>query len=381
MSETRILGVGMTRFARQPDRTPEDLAQEAILAALDDAGLRPQDVEAAFVGSAYLGDGTGQRILKDLGIVGVPIVNVANACASGGNAMHEADMWIRAQACEVALAVGVESLSRSLSGGMIPLAEDDLFGGLGLPLPGVYALIGRRYMAEYGATPEDFAMVTVKSRQHAMHNPYAMFQGRLTTIEEVLGSRMISDPITKLMCCANADGAAAVVLGSARAARRAGGTPVIIAGAAMGSGTLRDRIEQWEDEAAARVARQAYEAAGIGPEDVDVAEIQDPFTVAAVVYAEALGLAPHGEGARAFADGRFDVGTSGPAINTGGGLLSRGHPLGATGLAQVHDLVRQLRGQARGNQVEDAKVAVQFNAGGTVFELQSNACLVQVLVR
>jgi acetyl-CoA acetyltransferase len=375
-----ILGVGMTRFARQPQRTVEELAHEAILAAVDDAGIELRDIQVAFVGSALLGDGIGQKILKDLGVCGLPINNVVNACASGTNAMHEATMWIRAGACDLALAVGVESLSRSLHGSLVPLPEEDLAGGHGLSLPALYAIKAQRYMAEYGATARDFAAVSSQARANGSLNPYAMFQLPLT-IEEVLNSGFVAEPITKFMCCANADGASAVIVGSSSAARKVARKTVEIAGSAMVSGLLRDRVEQWSDHGAERAAKAAFAAAGIGPEDVAVAEVQDPFSVATVMYAEDLGLAPRGEGAKRFAAGEYQNGKGRTAVNATGGILARGHPLAATGLAQVHDLVRQLRGEAGPCQVHDPKVALQFNNGGTVMDVEATAFFVNVLKR
>jgi acetyl-CoA acetyltransferase len=374
-----LLGVGMTRFGKMPERKPEDLGHEAVRAAIRDAGIDRRKIQAAFVGSVYLPSGIGQRILKDLGLTGIPIINVENSCASGGTAVREAYAWIKAELCDVALALGVESLSRSLPSGMIPLDLDDLAPAMGLVMPAAYALAARRHMEEYGTTPEQFALVTVKSRSNAGHNPYAYFHQALS-LNEVLASRMVADPITKYQCTINADGAAAAILCSENLARQYTTHPVCIVASAMGSGKLRDRIGDLEDTAA-RIAREAYEAAGIGPEDIDVCELHDAFSVGEVLYCESLGLCPEGEGGRYTQAGQFNINGEKAAVNTSGGLLSRGHPLGATGIAQLAELVWQLRGEAAGRQVDPCRVALQHNSGGGVFDIQTNACVIQILVR
>lgn len=374
-----VLGVGMTRFGKMPERAPEDLGHEAIRAAIRDAGIDRRKIQAAFVGSVYLPFGIGQRILKDLGLTGIPVINVENSCASGGTAAREAYAWIKAELCDVALILGVESLSRSFSSGMIPLDLDDLAPAMGLVMPAAYALAARRHMEEYGTTPEQFALVTVKSRSNARHNPYAYFRQQLT-LNEVLASRMVADPITKYQCTINADGAAAAILCSEKVARQYTNHPVSIVASAMGSGKLRDRIGDLEDTAA-RIAREAYEAAGIGPEDIDACELHDAFSVGEVLYCESLGLCPEGEGGRYTQAGHFNINGEKAAVNTSGGLLSRGHPLGATGIAQLAELVWQLRGEAAGRQVDQCRVALQHNSGGGVFDIQTNACVVQILMR
>jgi benzoylsuccinyl-CoA thiolase BbsB subunit len=258
--------------------------------------------------------------------------------------------------------------------------EADLFGSMGVVWPAVYGLKARRHMTEYGTTPEQLALVAVKNRRHAAQNPKAQFQ-KLVTVEEVLASRPVCDPLTLLQCCPPSDGASAIVLMSEAQARRLGtnGRPTVrIAGSAMRSGVFADQAQMGES-VTALTARQAYERAGVGPADVDTCEMHDAFTVGEILHYEALGFCKPGEGGRYVETGKSAIGGGGVAVNPGGGLLSRGHPLGATGGAQLAELTWQLRGEAGGRQVEGARVALAHTMGGTVYELESNVCAVHVL--
>jgi acetyl-CoA acetyltransferase len=378
MESVVVAGVGMTDFGRFPGRTPASMVQEAARAALADAGVAPKEVEGAFCGTVFGGPGAGQRALKDLGLVGLPIVNVENACASSSTAVFEGVAWVRAGLAEVVLCVGVESMS-GIAGALGP-DEADLFGSMGVVWPAVYGLKARRHMTEYGTTPEQLALVAVKNRRHAAQNPKAQFQ-KLVTVEEVLASRPVCDPLTLLQCCPPSDGASAIVLMSEERARRLGtnGRPTVrIAGSAMRSGVFADQAEMGES-VTALTARQAYERAGVGPADVDTCEMHDAFTVGEILHYEALGFCKPGEGGRYVETGKSAIGGGGVAVNPGGGLLSRGHPLGATGGAQLAELTWQLRGEAGGRQVEGARVALAHTMGGTVYELESNVCAVHVL--
>lgn len=378
MNEVAVLGVGMTRFTKAPERSFEDLGHEAVLAALKDAGVDRSDVDAAFCGTLEAHPGIGQRLLKGLGMTGVPIVNVENACASGSTALREAFAWIRAGLSDIALAFGVERLSTSQKG-LVNVGQKDHMWESGLVLPAIYALNAKRHMELYGTTEEQFAKVSVKSHANAMHNPYAHFH-KPVTVQEVLESRLIADPITIYQCCPSTDGAAAVVLASGAAAKRFATGPVRIVGSALGSGKLNTRAGV-QAELTARTARAAYEMAGVEPGDVDVAELHDAFAPGEILYYEELGFCGAGEGGAYIDAGRSEIGGDGVAVNPSGGLLSRGHPFGATGIAQVAELTWQLRGQAGSRQVEDARVGVAHTMGGTVFELEANACAVHVLAR
>ncbi|MGH2784328.1 MAG: thiolase family protein [Actinomycetota bacterium] len=375
MEDVVVVGVGMTRFTKAPERTLEDMGHEAVLAAMNDAGVERADIGAAICGTLRSHPGIGQRVLKDLGMTGIPIVNVENACASGSTALREAMAWIRAGFADVVLAVGVESLSAQP--GLVSLGVDDYVWGSGLVLPGAYALTAKRHMAMYGTTPEHFAKVSVKSHDNAMLNPFAHFH-KPVSVEDVLGSAMIADPITIYQCCPNTDGAAAAIVASASAARRFTADPIKIAGSALNSGRLVTQADA-ESDLTKRTADAAYEMAGIGPEDVDLAEVHDAFAPGELIYYEELGFCGEGEGGAYIDAGRSAIGGDGVAVNPSGGLLSRGHPFGATGLAQIAELTWHLRGRAGERQVPDAKVGLAHTMGGTLFELEANACAIHIL--
>lgn len=379
MADAAIVGVGMTRFTKQADRGQEGLAGEAVRAALDDAGLRAADIEATFCGSVFGGVATGQRAVKDLGLGGSPIVNVENACASGPTALIEALAWIKAGFCDVALALGVELLS-DVRG---PLPAESPESGkwvfdTGLNLPGWYALKASKHMAQFGLTLEELASVSVKSRQFAAVNPYAHFRTE-TTVAEVLASPMIADPLTLLQCCPKVDGAAAAVVCSEEFARSRRSQSVWIRGYALTSGTRVFTDRPIADDAAHRSSALAYERAGLGPDDLDVVECHDAFSIGEILYTEALGLCDDGAGGCYVASGATSPGGKGPIVNPSGGLLSRGHPLGASGLGQLTEVVWHLRGEAGDRQVDGARIGAVHTMGGSEFELDANACSVLIL--
>ncbi|HZU72261.1 MAG TPA: thiolase family protein [Acidimicrobiales bacterium] len=379
--EIAIAGVGMTRFTRQADRGHRDLVEEAVTAALTHSGLAPSDIQATFCASVAGGAAIGQRTLKNLGLAGRPIVNVENACASGSTALIEAQAWLLAGFCDVALAVGVEILSASRG----PLAvrtpgETSWIFETGLNLPGWYALKASRHMNEHGLTLEQLASVVVKNRRLATLNPYAHFRSEVTA-EEVLGSPMIASPLTLYQCCPKVDGAAAVIVCTADFAARHGLTPVWVRARALTSGTQVFTDAPEPADGAHRAAALAYERAGLGPEDLDVAECHDAFSIGEILYTEALGLCADGDGGRYIAEGSTSPGGKGPVVNPSGGLLSRGHPLGASGLGQVAEVVWHLRGEAGSRQVPEARIGAVHTMGGSEFELDSNACSVHILER
>jgi len=374
--DSRIVGVGMTQFTRQPARTPASLAVEAVKATLADAGASWDQVDAIFVGSALLHQGVGQRLLMGTPLLGKPIVNVENACASSGTAMREGLAWLEAGFARAVLVIGVETLTR-MSGTVLAPPEEDLAGYLGGTFATAYALKARRHMEVHGLTREEMAAVTVKSRNQAKHNAYAHFRQPMT-IDQVLAEPLIADPLTRSQCCPNVDGAAAALLVRGDALDEYSNSGVRIVASAMVSGKRRDHQDaEWD--ATRRAARAAYESSGIGPEDVDVVEVHDAFTIGEIIHYEDLGLCPPGEGGKYAATGMAAVGGGGTPVNAGGGLLSRGHPLGASGLAQIFELTQQLRGAAGAYQVEGARTALAHIMGGNVSELDSNACAVHIL--
>lgn len=376
LAPVTIGGVATTAFGR-PDLPIEDLAAAAALAAVKDSGLTNTDVDAVVVGSAFGTAALGQRMLRHVPWGGRRLINVENACASGTSALAEAIALIRSGAAEVVVAVGADTPVRA-GGGLIPLDRDDPVAGIGVTLPALYALVGERYRSRYGVSTDAFAEVVVRGRENAAHNPDA-FRRDPVTREQVLRSRMIADPITLYQCAPNADGAAAVVV---VADHRRSGTaerPVEIASLALHSGFAKDRFTG--SSVVDRVARSVYAQAGVEPADIEVVELHDAFAPAALTNLEALGLAAPGTAGHRLLAGDFRVTGQGPVLNPSGGLISRGHPPGATGLAQVAELTRQLRGQAGERQVGDVSTALLQTMGGTVLELETNACAIGVLKR
>lgn len=373
-----VIGVGMTPFRKQPEVAPELLARSAARAAIADAGVPLNGIQAAFVGTVWGESGSGQRILKDIGLVGIPIVNVENMCASGSSAFLMATTWIQAGRCDVALVLGVESMSRSISG-PIQLDPSDVIGAAGVTAPSVYALLARWHMDTYGTTIEQIASVTVQSRRNASHNERAIFQNPLS-LEEVLDSRLVADPIRLYMACPNADGAAAAVVVSERVARQYTARPIRVLAGGLRAGRTGDRLSI-PGSIATQLAAEVYEQAGVGPEDVDVAEVHDAFAPAEIVAIERLGFCRPGEGGPFIMSGRGAIEGGEVSINPSGGYLSRGHPAGATGVAQIAELTWQLRGEAGGRQVANARIGVAHSQGGNVLELETNACAIHVLAR
>jgi benzoylsuccinyl-CoA thiolase BbsB subunit len=367
MREVVVLGAGLHRFGRFPEKSLQDLGREAIKNALDDAGMPFRDIEVAYVGRVLAGMGAGLSVVSELGQTGIPVINIEMACASSTSAFREAYLSVANGVYDTALVVGFEKMQR----GMLQISEHASFQtvmGLAV-MPASYALQAQRYMADFGATPEMFAQVSVKSHRNGALNPYAQYQTAVT-LDEVMASRLIADPITLLQCSPTTDGAAAVVICAAdKAARYDARRTMTVAGWATGSGRYQAHSD---DEGGSelnagevtRLARQAYERAGIGPEDVDVTQVHDAFSPGEVFTIEGLGLVDRGEGARAVWEGRTEIDGDIP-VNTDGGLLSRGHPIGATGAAMVTEIFRQLTGEAGPRQVKsgDAKVGLIHNAG------------------
>ena len=368
-----VLGVGTSRFARQPDTPPTHLAWQAVTEALADAAVPPGSVEAVYAGTVFGDPGVTTRTLQHLGITGVPVVTIENACASGTTAFHEAQVAVAQGRYEVVLAFGIETMTAVFDGPIEPLASDPE-GAQGFAMPALYGMAAHRYQHCHGVTPEQMARVAVKNRRHAMENPRAQHAGELT-VEEVLGSRPISDPLTLLQCCDISDAAAAAVLGPAR-----GPGDVTVRATALASGRAWDHTSDlvWGWQLVAEVARAAFEGAGIGPQDIDVLEVHDAFTIGEIVTTEALGLCELGDGGALVASGVTSLGGAQP-VNPSGGLLARGHPLGATGLGQVAEIVWQLRGTAGGRQVDGARLGVVETMGGGTAGIDGNACVVAVL--
>jgi acetyl-CoA acetyltransferase len=368
MRPVHVAGIGMTRFAKQPNRTFKDLVAEAVTATLKDAGRTPADVQACYFGNAVAGSITGQEMLaaqfslRPLGFGDLPVSNVENACASASTAFQLAWQAVATGVHDVVLAVGAEKMThpdkaRSFAaiGGSVDMdtVPADLPAGRSF-LMDLYAESAQRYLDRTGATREDLARVVVKAQHNGALNPAAQF-GAEWTVAGVLAARPIVGPFTLPMCSPVSDGAAAALL----VADRTTGAPRVTVLASVNHTAPADGSHSVTEAAAAA----AYEQAGLGAGDLDCVEVHDAAASAELIICEQLGLAAPGAGAALLTSGATALGGRVP-VNTGGGLLARGHPIGATGLAQIVEIVQQLRGDAGRRQVTDARVGLTQNAGG-----------------
>lgn len=366
MSDVYVLGIDMIKFGRFPDRTVPQLGAEAALLALDDAGLRIQDMQALYCGNLGQANGMiGQKILQQIGQTGISVVNVANACATGATAFREAWMSVKAGVHDVVLAVGVEQMGKGLLGGV--------GGGGGIPkeglvgsgsMPCVFAEAGMEHAHKYGTTFEQFAKVSVKNHQHSVKNPKSMYQME-TPLEMVMNAEMISYPNTKLMCSVNVDGAAAAVLVSEKKARELGWKRAVRVKASVLTTdpfTERDLVMPDVNTCTRNAAKQAYEMAGVSPKDLSLVELHDCFATAEILHYENLGLCADGEAGWFIDSGNAAHGGRTP-VNVSGGLLSKGHPLGATGIANIYEVCTHLRGEAGDRQVKNARIGLTHVIG------------------
>jgi acetyl-CoA acetyltransferase len=377
MSDVYVVGTDMIKFGRFPNRSIAEMGGEAALMALDDCGLTIADMQALYCGNLFeASGGVGQRVLREIGQTGIPVVNVANACATGATAFREGWMAIKAGIYDIVLAVGVEQMGSGLLGGGgrgegIP-TEGLLGSGT---MPSVFAHVGLEHTRQYGTTFEQFAKVSVKNHHHSTLNPKAMYQ-KETPLEEVMGAEMISYPNTKLMCSVNVDGSAAAVLCSEKKAKELGlmGRAVKVRASALASDPYTERnIAMMDFNAVTQLAaKTAYEMAGLGPDDVDLIELHDCFATAEIVHYENLGLCKPGEAGRLIDSGETALGGRVP-VNVSGGLLSKGHPLGATGIANIYEVTTHLRGEAGNRQVAGAKIGLTHVVGA------GSACAVHIL--
>jgi benzoylsuccinyl-CoA thiolase BbsB subunit len=377
MREVAVVGAAMVPFGKYPDRTHSQLAAPAVLGALADAGADRSSVDAVYCGNVTGGMLVGQRVLRDLGMLGPPVVNVENACSSSAAALREAYVAVGAGLHDTVLVLGVEKLS-ALGGGTLPLDQEDHEVAAGLAMPAVYAMRARRYMHEWGADPADLASVAVKARAHGARNPFAQLRSE-TSVEEVLASRPVAAPLTLFQCSPKADGAAALLVTASELADRFAAPPVRIRASVLHSGRFTTGPRDMTvPEITVRSAAEAYEQAGIGPEDLDAAEVHDAFTIAELLYYEALGLCGRGEAVPFLRSGATTFGGT-TVVNPSGGLLARGHPIGTTGAAQVVEIVWQLRGAAGHRQVEGARLGLAHATGGGLSGVDHGACAIHVL--
>ncbi|MEE4249836.1 MAG: lipid-transfer protein [Alcanivoracaceae bacterium] len=374
-----VIGVGMTKFAK-PGASDDYhvMAAEAGKKALADAGINYNEVEQAFCGYVY-GDSTcGQRAVYELGLTGIPVVNVNNNCSTGSSALFLARQAIEGGLAECVIAVGFEKMERGALGSKFNDRENPMGQHAQLmiteqgftqapPAAQMFGGAGREYRWQHGTKRETFGKIAEKARKHAANNPYALFN-QVLSLEEIMASEEVFDPLTRFQCCPPTCGAGAAILCSDEFAKKHGiSNPVYIAAQAM----TTDFASSFEEKSMIKMvgydmtkaaAKKVYEDAGIGAEDVDVVELHDCFTANELLTYEGLGLCPEGGAEKFIWDADNTYGGK-VVTNPSGGLLSKGHPLGATGLAQCTELVWQLRGQAEKRQVENARVALQHNLG------------------
>ena len=375
-----VVGVGMTKFekpGRRENWDYPDMARESGTNALADAGIDFSEVEQGFVGYVYGESTSGQRALYELGLSGIPIVNVNNNCSTGSTALYMAAQAIRGGLADCTIALGFEKMkpgsleatwgdrTNPMDKQIVALAEIAEFAFP--PAPWMFGAAGREHMKQYGSTAEHFAKIGHKNHKHSVNNPFAQFQDEYT-LEDILAARMIYDPLTKLQCSPTSDGSAAAILASEAFVDKHGlaGQATEIVGQAMTTdfqdtfdGTAKGIIGHHMNEAA---AREVYQQSGLGPEDFQVIELHDCFSANELLLYEALGLCGAGEAPKLIDDGDTTYGGRW-VINPSGGLISKGHPLGATGLAQCAELNWQLRGEADKRQVSDVTAALQHNIG------------------
>ena len=377
MGKAYVLGVGMTRFGQRPETPMEEMGIEALREALDDAGIEPRQIEAVYCGHRHQGGYPGQRVMAAFGFSGVPVINLENACASGACAVRESFFAVQAGRYDVCLALGVEKMVGKVVWPLAPPPED-LESSLGITFPALYALRARCYMESYGLSPEQLAKIAVTNRKNAYYNEKSSL-GELISVEDVLNSRMVASPLHLYDCNPNTDGAAAAIVVSEKMAKRVGGRPVEIVASSLTSGKFESGfIDMTFEEMTWRAAKEAYQMAGIGPENIDFAEVHDCFTIAEVLRVEGLGLCKRGEMVRWIEEGVNEISGSMP-INPSGGLLGKGHPLGATGVAQIREIVLQLRGEAGVRQIEDARIGLAHTRGGSVSGTEGAACSVIII--
>ena len=412
MEDVYIIGVGMFRFGKYPDKSIKQMAAEVIESLLADCPVEKKDVEAAWFSNSFWGIVTGQHSIRGqvaltpLGIEGIPVMNVENACAGATSAVNGAYLGIKAGAYDVALAIGVEKMYNPedkqamfemfmsntdvefIRGILDAFMADEKKkaeqaqasgegpkgggGGARSPFMDIYAMAARMHMERYGTTQRQLAVIAAKNHYHASLNPLAQYQMDMT-VEEVLNDRPVAFPLTRSMCAPMGDGATAALLCSGKALKRfPGARPVKILASVLTSGSLPSFGEM--DLIGTRLSKQAYEAAGVGPEDIDVAEVHDATAFGELLQCEELGFCAEGEGGPFAESGATKLGGKLP-VNTSGGLECRGHPIGASGIAQLVELVTQLRGEAGKRQVEGARIAMAENGGGFIGTGEAAMCI------
>ncbi|MGF6548736.1 acetyl-CoA acetyltransferase [Paraburkholderia youngii] len=379
-----LVGTGMIRFGRFPEVSLSQLAAPAVIEALDEAGIDGRRVGAIYCGTVSGGPLAAQRIGRETGLTGIEAANFENACSSSASAFRQAYLAIAAGAMDCALVVGAEQLTR-LGGGPLDLGDEDVESANGLTMPALYAMRAQRYMHEFDLSPRDLAQIAVKARANGALNPYAQIRSTVS-VEEVLSSRPVASPLTSHQCCPLGDGAAAVVLAASNLpiANRQGAVTVLASHLTSGRYMQAGR-DMTTPEVTVRCATETYESCGIGPSDIDLVECHDAFTIAELLYYEALGFAAHGEGVGLIRGGQTALSGRIP-FNPSGGLLCRGHPLGASGIAQIVEITRQLQGRCGARQVgqdrpRGPRVGLAHITGGGTYGFDHGACAIHILGR
>ena len=384
MRDVYVAGIGSTSFGKHVATPIESLAVEAAARALVESGVDRADIGALYLGNFISGPLNGKEVLagivgERLGLHNIPCTKVEGACASGGIAFRHAWIAVASGMCKAAIVVGVEKMTHAstaeVTSALNCAMDNENDGPSGLTFPGLFGLAWRVHAKAYGTTRDDVSAVVIKNKSNGLKNPLAQM-GSVLTHQQIRDSAMIADPLQMFDCCPASDGAAAIVLTSADLLGPSDHARVRVLASVQTSGSARiaNHPDLCSFEATVSAARKAYEQSGLSPADIDLVELHDCFSIAEIIDSEDLGLVPRGQGGKWAAEGRTQVdGTI--AINPSGGLLSKGHPVGATGVGQIYEAVRQLRGE-HPNQVANARVAMTHNLGGT-----GVACTVTILGR
>jgi len=384
MRDVVVIGAGMTKFGELWDKSIKDIFVEAALKAIEDAGVKK--IDSMYVGAMSPGLFVGQEhlgaVMADyLGVTPIPATHVESACASGGVSFRQAYLEVASGASDIVLAGGVEKMTdhTDVTEVLATAADQEYEVFHGITFPGLYAMMANAHMHQYGTTREQLAAVAVKNHRNGSKNPNAQF-GFEVTLEQVLKSTKVADPLGLLDCSPVSDGAAAVIVASMDVAKKLKKKPIRVIASAQASDTiaLHSRPNFTTLNAVVNAAKKAYNMAGLKPSDIDICEVHDCFTIAEIVVTEDLGFFKKGKGGEAAEKGLTSIENAGKKgaipINTSGGLKSKGHPVGATGIAQIIELYEQLSGKAGDRQVKNAKVGMAQNMGGT-----GASCIIHIL--
>lgn len=371
MRSVYVIGIGQTMFGKQPQYTAGELGAIAAARAIEDAGIDPRILEVAYASRCCDASQTIEDVMKRVGVAAIEMHNAENACASGGTAFHLLYKDIASGYADIGIVVGTEAMTTSsIAGGLVPTAKGDLNGTLGITMPALAGLAATRLLEDYGMTHEDLAYASVKNHKNACMNPYAHYKKALTT-EEVMQAKMISYPVTRLHCCPTSDGAAAAILCTEEVARRYTTKLIKTEASVLLTAPYPTFREDLCDVPLLRsLSAATYEKAGIDPLDIDVVELHDAFSPEELYTYEGMQLCARGETKKCIAEKTFEIGGR-CAVNPSGGLLSLGHPLGASGVRIVCEVVTHLRGEAGGRQQPNARLGLAQMVGGGLTGLSS----------